>query len=191
LLVTVRGGAKQRTHRVKAGETLIGIAKTYGLAADELAKANKLSKKNAIITGQELTIPTPAKPATGTAKRDEKSRASKPEGTPKADAPSQRSHVVKKGDSLSHIARRYGVSVEALSKANGLSSKKKIFPGQRLTIPSAGEHQATPTGNAKSANDPKVSVTKAAKTQKPSTAPKSSKPAIQSTPSKPSPKPKR
>ena len=47
-------------------------------------------------------------------------------------------HVVKKGDSLSEIAERYGVSPQRLSKENNLElegSKSIIHPGQRLIIP--------------------------------------------------------
>lgn len=45
-----------------------------------------------------------------------------------------RVHVVKRGDNLSDIATRYGVSVSALKKYNKLS-KSKIFVGQKLKIP--------------------------------------------------------
>jgi murein DD-endopeptidase MepM/ murein hydrolase activator NlpD len=43
-------------------------------------------------------------------------------------------HVVRAGDTLSHIARRYGVSVSYLMKINGLGPRSVIRPGQRLRI---------------------------------------------------------
>lgn len=47
-------------------------------------------------------------------------------------------HIVKKGETLSHIARYYGVSVAALAGANGLAHPSYIYIGQRLHIPASG-----------------------------------------------------
>ncbi len=46
-------------------------------------------------------------------------------------------HIVKKGETLSHIARRYSVTINALAAANGLSNASYIYVGQRLYIPAA------------------------------------------------------
>jgi LysM repeat protein len=43
-------------------------------------------------------------------------------------------HIVKSGDSLSAIAKRYGVSLTALRDANGIRTHI-IHPGQELVIP--------------------------------------------------------
>ena len=47
-------------------------------------------------------------------------------------------HVVKKGETLSQIARYYGVSVAALARANGISNPSYIDVGQHLYIPASG-----------------------------------------------------
>jgi murein DD-endopeptidase MepM/ murein hydrolase activator NlpD len=44
-------------------------------------------------------------------------------------------YIVEAGDTLSAIARTFGVSVEALAAANGISDPSTIFPGQQLVIP--------------------------------------------------------
>jgi membrane-bound lytic murein transglycosylase D len=44
---------------------------------------------------------------------------------------------VRRGDTLTLLARRYGTSVEALMKANGLRSARSLRAGMRLTIPEA------------------------------------------------------
>ena len=49
--------------------------------------------------------------------------------------PSKKYHTVKRGDSLSAIASRYGASVSRIRQANGISGNL-IHPGQRLVIPS-------------------------------------------------------
>ncbi len=54
-----------------------------------------------------------------------------------APAASGHVHIVKKGETLSHIARRYGVTVNALAHANGLSNASYIYIGQRLHVPAA------------------------------------------------------
>ncbi len=59
---------------------------------------------------------------------------------PAAAAPDYQSggvHVVQRGESLSQIARRYGVSTAALAQANGISNPNLIYAGQRLVIPGA------------------------------------------------------
>jgi soluble lytic murein transglycosylase-like protein len=44
-------------------------------------------------------------------------------------------HVVQRGENLTTIARRYGVSVGAIVAANGIANPSRIFGGQQLTIP--------------------------------------------------------
>lgn len=52
-----------------------------------------------------------------------------------APQPQEHIHVVQRGETLSYIALRYGTSVEALARANGIADLDLIFVGQRLTIP--------------------------------------------------------
>jgi len=54
-------------------------------------------------------------------------------------------HVVQPGESLSQIAQRYGVSVEAIVQANGLEDPSLIHTGQTLIIPAPGEVVLTAT----------------------------------------------
>lgn len=60
------------------------------------------------------------------------------ENTPKQDAgtaPAGVVYVVKKGDTLTAIAKRYKTTVSALVKANNIKDKNKIFEGQKIKIP--------------------------------------------------------
>ena len=56
-------------------------------------------------------------------------------GAPTAQFPSTRRHVVRRGETLTRIARRYGVSVSKLASANGLSRRARVSRGRRLVIP--------------------------------------------------------
>lgn len=69
---------------------------------------------------------------------------------PAAAAPGYQSggiHVVQRGETLSQIAQRYGVSMSALAQANGISNPNFIYSGQRLRIPGASTGGAS-TGGA-------------------------------------------
>ena len=95
------------TYAVKSGDSLYSIAKKYGITVDALKSANGKTS-NLLSIGEILVIPT----TTATT----------------------RTYTVKAGDSLWKIATNYGVSVNALKQANGLSSDL-LSIGQVLVIP--------------------------------------------------------
>jgi LysM repeat protein len=95
------------THTVKRGETLGVIAKKYGLTASALATHNGIANPNRVKVGQKLTIP--AKTDTIT-------------------------YTIRKGDTLSTIAKKYKTTAAAIAKANGIKNPKTIQPGQKLKI---------------------------------------------------------
>ena len=47
-------------------------------------------------------------------------------------------HIVRRGETLSSIAARYGTTTQAIVRANGLPNPNYIYAGQRLVIPGAG-----------------------------------------------------
>lgn len=63
---------------------------------------------------------------------------------PSAEGP-QIEHIVVAGESLSLIARRYGISIDALQTANGLTDPDRLAVGQRLIVPGIALPTATPT----------------------------------------------
>ncbi len=103
-----------RYHVVASGETLSRIAQRNGTNVEAIAKINNLNPKQPIHPGQKLRVP-----------RGKKSRARSKSVT----------HIVKKGDTLSGIAARYGASVGSITRMNGISAKKPIQIGQKLVIP--------------------------------------------------------
>ena len=112
-------------HVVRRGDSLERIARRYGATVEGLRLANGLGS-SLIHPGQSLRVPGAARPA---------GRAAGGSGEARA-ADSATVHVVRRGDSLERIARRYGATVEGLRLANGLGSSL-IHPGQSLRVPGA------------------------------------------------------
>ncbi|RRO01330.1 N-acetylmuramoyl-L-alanine amidase AmiB [Pectobacterium aquaticum] len=120
-VTAVKASAGSTRHTVARGETLSSIARSYGVSLAAMRGVNKLNK-DIVWVGQRLNVP-----ATGT-----KQTASTP--APKKAAPVK--HKVVKGDSLSAIAARYGVSMKEIQQANNMRSGT-VQLGQTLVIPSA------------------------------------------------------
>ena len=117
-------------HKVRRGETLAGIARRYGVSTNDLRHANKLSSRARLKTGRMLLVPLDAQ------QREERlAAADKPSSPDRASGV----HRVRRGETLSGIARHYGLGVGELAAANGLSSRSKLKAGQRLRIPGAGD----------------------------------------------------
>ncbi len=57
-----------------------------------------------------------------------------------------RSHVVAKGETLTQIAKQYGVTVEEIQQANKIQDAKKLQIGQTIKIPGSASPSATPEG---------------------------------------------
>jgi LysM repeat protein len=104
-----------RTHKVEWGETWYGLARRYEVSAAALAAANPEVNPERLRSGQVLRIPVPTGAAAG-----------------------RRTHKVGAGDSLWGIARRYGVTMEQIRRANGLQNDR-VRLGQTLVIPRAEE----------------------------------------------------
>jgi membrane-bound lytic murein transglycosylase D len=135
----VRGASKKGyiTHKVRKGETLSKIACRYGVSPSEIAEANRLNKKKArIAAGQTLKIPKGGKGYVASV--DDKDNK-----TPAKVVTRKKpvTHKIKRGDSLWNIARRYGTTVKAIQKANGMKSRQ-LTVGQALTIPVTREAES-------------------------------------------------
>lgn len=115
---------KTQIHVVKRSETLSGIADSYGTTLAVVRELNKL-EKDGVWVGQRLKVPADKTAATVTSITKAKTLAQK---TVK--------HKVTRGDTLSSIATRYGVSVNALKQVNKLKSDVALL-GRTLTIPQA------------------------------------------------------
>jgi LysM repeat protein len=122
-------------HVVAPGESLYAVAAADGLSVDQLAAANGISPDSQLTAGSTLAIP----PQTGEAVASSSSANSTSTESSTAGAPSPSDssgggYVVQPGDTLSGIAARYGVSVEALASANGLDPAGILPAGDTLSV---------------------------------------------------------
>ena len=116
------------THTVRRGETLMCIARAYNVDPDAIIAANKIQNANKIYVGQRLSIPDNIWKDAYAGKTCERQFENKP-------SVCLESYTVQRGDTLSKIARSYGVTVNALVEANKIQNANRIYVGQVLCIP--------------------------------------------------------
>ena len=121
---------------VQPGDTLWDLARAHGTTTAQLRALNGLDAAGTIYAGRTLKVggggSSSAAPAAA-----------------RGGGGSGRTHVVASGETLSHLAVRYGLSSRAIATANGLASSGMIRIGQRLSIPGGGGAAAsTQTHNA-------------------------------------------
>jgi LysM repeat protein len=115
-------GAVGGSHRVGLGETLYGIAASYGSTVSAILAANGLANPDYIYAGQVLVIPGAGSGAPGGYKPGPAGHCGE-------------TYWVKPGDTLSAIAWRFGSGANAIARANGLRFPFIIYAGQGLHIP--------------------------------------------------------
>lgn len=121
-------------HHVKKGESLGSIARKYHCTVASIKKWNHL-KRETIHVGQKLTIYRSGGPVTQVknddgAKSNKNSKNNKSSGNSKQ---TTKTHTVKKGETLSSIARKYNCTVKDIKNWNNLKSDK-VKTGQKLKI---------------------------------------------------------
>jgi membrane-bound lytic murein transglycosylase D len=140
-------------HTVKKGETLTSIARRLRVSRTDLAEANYLSVRARVTPGQQLVIPraptlllaaridNPA-PMAESRPLDTVVAASNDSVPPRVAPDRPTTYRVKRGDTLSSIARLFDTTVASLKSLNRLRSNA-IKAGQRLTIRSVPGRNAT------------------------------------------------
>lgn len=133
----------ETVHVVKPGETLGGIANRSGVAADTIAKANRLKPPYLVRAGQKLEIPRAVAPKVKTAARVIAAKSPAP-SSPSTLSPAEESvHIVQPGETLGGIAVRAKVPRILIAEANGLQPPFAVKRGQALQIPRTRRHAVT------------------------------------------------
>ena len=113
---------RPQLHVVKRGDSLWAIAKRHGMDVRTLARMNGMSTTDTLRAGQRLRLST----------RDQTAGEAVPSSGRKV------TYTVRRGDTLSQIARLFQVTVAQITSWNSISPRNPIRPGQRLTIKVAG-----------------------------------------------------
>jgi len=101
------------THKVTKGDTLWSISKQYNMSLELILALNNIKNKDTLSIGQIIKISQNNLPAVD-----------------------YTMHVVKKGDTLWSIARRYNLSVDLILATNNIANSELISIGQKMKIPS-------------------------------------------------------
>ena len=102
-------GTEYITYKIKKGDTLSEIAKKYGTSVSVLASINNIKDVNKIYVGNTLKIPT--------------------------NNSSYIEYTIKKGDTLSEIAKEHNTTVKVLKELNNIANVNKIYAGDIIKIP--------------------------------------------------------
>ena len=133
-------------YTVKKGDTLSHIAKRHGTTVNNLCRLNGITTKTVLSIGRKLVVrrgtegeqrAASVEPAPSTSNApNAKESASSASQTAKTVPPvsSNVYHTVKKGDTLSRIAKRYGTTVNNLCRLNGITTKTVLSIGRKLRV---------------------------------------------------------
>jgi peptidoglycan lytic transglycosylase D len=133
------------TIETRKGQSMASIAKKDGITARALATYNphaKRLKSGNLVPGQSLIVPTATVVADALSVPD-------PAIERYGSSRSTTMHVVRSGETLSGIAKRYHTTTAALMRTNHLK-RALIFPGQSLVVHAGAKRSATVSSNAKS-----------------------------------------
>ncbi len=119
---TINGSETRETgsiiYTVQRGNTLSQIAKAYGVTVNDIVKVNNIQNPNLIYPGLKLKITNSTNTTLQPIKQNN----------------SYITYVIKRGDTLWGIARRFGVSVRYLARLNNIANPRLIYPGKIIKI---------------------------------------------------------
>ena len=123
--------AGRTIYTVRRGDSFYLIAQRFDVSVDRLKSWNSRTS-NTIHPGDKLVL------YSADLILDDA-------GTPGGANTTTRSYLVVRGDSPYEIAQRFGVSLDALLAANGLSRRSNIYPGDELLLPGGGSSRSSST----------------------------------------------
>ena len=147
-------------HRVRRGDTLSQIAAEYHVSLAALMRVNGLSGRDMIRVGQMISLPVDSRGSAPPAATVVLARAEPPPSAPPP-APAtatEGTYIVRSGDSIDRIAKRLGVTPDALLAANTLGNRNVIHPGQTLNVPGSTPAPAAEAALAANAESPSVAA---------------------------------
>ena len=145
-------------YSVAKGDTVTTVAKRHNTSANELRELNGLASGDRLVVGSELRVPS-----SNYAMPEKATRAAMLVDRPRT-ATGRRGtrggiHVVRRGDTLSSIARRLGTSTQSLARLNNMDISDKLRAGQRLVVATRGRSSSAGSAAAVSGDGKRVTYT--------------------------------
>ena len=140
-------------YRVRRGDSIATIAKKFNSSQSQIRSLNHLLRGARLVAGRRLRVPgeqiggiaegSSSKKAMTLAKTEVAARepqstaqtSSAQVASPAAQTKSPTVHVVRRGETLTRIARKYGTTIRQLAEVNSLSRRARVTVGSRLQIP--------------------------------------------------------
>ncbi|PNP98871.1 LysM peptidoglycan-binding domain-containing protein [Moraxella sp. RCAD0137] len=141
---------KPESYTVRAGDSLTSVAAANGLSVGQLASYNNLANDAHIRVGQRLWL-VAGKVTPQPARQTQPSTPAR-----QSSSSSTATHKVQAGESLTAIARKYNVTLQALAAENDLSVTDGVFIGQTLKLPN-GAQAVTTSASAPTQSNPRSS----------------------------------
>ncbi len=165
------------SYTVKSGDTLSGIARRHGISVKQLKSENQL-KSDMIRLGQKLRVPSASEQKTAISENTPKAKPAPQKAAPSPAEPKPaaiaQTYKIKAGDSFYSIARREGVTVAEIQKANPKVQASRLRIGQTIKLPgseiAAAPAQSQPVSQTILATD-KPELTSPLPSETPKTAP--------------------
>jgi cell wall-associated NlpC family hydrolase len=135
------------TYIIKKGDNPSNIAKKFKTNPQDILKANNINPKN-MKPGTRITIPSgkdePFLNNTSLRKQNTKTSRNVVKSNVKVIQPQEdpSAHIVKKGDTLLSLSKKYSIPVNEIRELNNLRSSK-LKPGQTLTLRNTGPKSYT------------------------------------------------
>ena len=109
-----------KSYTVRPGDSLWSIARQSDISIDRIARLNRIGRRDLLRVGQAMRLPLP--PAFAAQLSDAPSKIRKIQ------------YKVRKGDSLSRIAKKFRIRVDDITQWNEISPQRYLQPGQALTL---------------------------------------------------------
>jgi len=135
------------TYTVKKGDSLHKLSKTFKVDVDKIKEANGI-ESDRLTPGMKITVPT--KEASRKKHREISKSLAPRSGADKGQAAAEENdtrdglyHIVKKGDSLGSISKKYAISVSELRELNSIKKSGRLKTGQQLIVKKTGPRTYT------------------------------------------------
>lgn len=121
-------------YRVRSGDTLEKIARRHGTTVRRLCQLNGISQNKVLHPGDRLRVSGASSVKSSSSSKTNQTSSTSKTGSTGHNASTTKTYTIRRGDTLSKIARAHGMSLKELCSLNGISQNKTIREGQKLKV---------------------------------------------------------